>query len=544
MLPAGLLVLSLLYCAAGFNFGLLTYDEGLNVYGALRVTQGDVPYRDFWSLYPPGGFYILAGLYKIFGTSLIVGRFWHMIVSSLLAVTVFTLARRVSSDRTALITWLFALVWIDSFRFPSSPLPVALLFAMLSVILVLRYLNKRRAAVLVPAGVAVALATLFRHDLGFYTFVAEMAVLTPFAWRNARGNPLADRRGGGAVLPAVGRTWLAYLLGMGIVFLPTVLPLVVAVPARELFDDLVVFPLTVFPKVRSLPYPAPLPNPQAVIGGEMTIIGYVKSALSRWPFYYPMLVYGLGVVWIAVQLRRKKLQWDTEEIWRWVLLIILGVLYINQARFRSHISHLIPTFLPALILCAMLLHSILRTAAARGRRTAAVVLIGVTLLTVARPLHVKYSVIKAGIPVIAEDTFAFRLVRAEGIRWNESGKMLQDAVEYVQANVPEDGTIFVGCMRHDRIFTNDIIFYFLSDRRSATKYHELHPGLATTEEVQQKIVSELQEHDVQMVVLKAGDVVEPNESAKSSGVRLLDEFIRTRFRQVQQFGDYSVWKRE
>jgi hypothetical protein len=123
--------------------------------------------------------------------------------------------------------------------------------------------------------------------------------------------------------------------------------------------------------------------------------------------------------------------------------------------------------------------------------------------------------------------------------------MLQDAVEYVLANVPEDEKIFVGCLRHDRIFTNDIIFYFLSGRRSATKYHELHPGLADAEEVQQKIVAELREHDVRTVVLKAGDVLEPNESAKSSGVHLLDEFIRREFRQVEQFGDYSVWvKRE
>jgi hypothetical protein len=137
----------------------------------------------------------------------------------------------------------------------------------------------------------------------------------------------------------------------------------------------------------------------------------------------------------------------------------------------------------------------------------------------------------------------FQLERAEGIAWNEKGKMLQDAVEYVQEHVPEDGRIFVGCTRHDRIFTNDILFYFLSGRRSSTKYHELHPGLATTEEVQQKIVAGLREHNVQMVVLTAGDVLEPNESARSSGVRLLDDFIRREFRQVEQFGDYSVWKR-
>ena len=46
------------------------YDEGFAVFNATRVIGGDIPYKDFWAIYPPGQVYILATLFWIFGISL------------------------------------------------------------------------------------------------------------------------------------------------------------------------------------------------------------------------------------------------------------------------------------------------------------------------------------------------------------------------------------------------------------------------------------------------------------------------------------------
>src|SRR5207253_1157719 len=58
-----------------FFFGLPRYksnldlsDEGLLAYGAVRVTQGQVPNRDFVSLHGPLSFYTASAVFKIFGT--------------------------------------------------------------------------------------------------------------------------------------------------------------------------------------------------------------------------------------------------------------------------------------------------------------------------------------------------------------------------------------------------------------------------------------------------------------------------------------------
>ena len=51
-----------------------TYDEGLVLVGADRVLRGDMPYRDFWTLYGPGSYYLLAGLFRLFGEFALVER--------------------------------------------------------------------------------------------------------------------------------------------------------------------------------------------------------------------------------------------------------------------------------------------------------------------------------------------------------------------------------------------------------------------------------------------------------------------------------------
>ena len=61
-------------------------------------------------------------------------------------------------------------------------------------------------------------------------------------------------------------------------------------------------------------------------------------------------------------------------------------------------------------------------------------------------------------------------------------------------------------------------------------------------DVQQEIVGELQQRHTRVVVLdrRWDDVTEPNRSAQSSGVTILDDFITARYREVARFGSISV----
>jgi hypothetical protein len=105
-------------------------------------------------------------------------------------------------------------------------------------------------------------------------------------------------------------------------------------------------------------------------------------------------------------------------------------------------------------------------------------------------------------------------------------------------------TIFVGLSRHDRIFINDVFFYFAAARTPATKWYHFDPGLQTSAKIQTEMIGELQAATPEYVVLEADleNFSEPNESVVSSGVTLLDDFIRANYRPVQSFGTITVLK--
>ena len=56
------------------------YDEGFIVVGAQRVLDGEIPYRDFWNLYAPGQLYAVAGLFRLFGSSILTEELWDVAI--------------------------------------------------------------------------------------------------------------------------------------------------------------------------------------------------------------------------------------------------------------------------------------------------------------------------------------------------------------------------------------------------------------------------------------------------------------------------------
>ncbi len=117
-----------------------------------------------------------------------------------------------------------------------------------------------------------------------------------------------------------------------------------------------------------------------------------------------------------------------------------------------------------------------------------------------------------------------------------------DAIRYVQQRTGADEPIFVGLGRHDKIFVNDVTFYFLAARRSATRWHHMDPGLQTSAPIQREVVAELGAERPRFVLLESrwDGEKEPNDSAVSSGVTILDDYIRGRFAPVAAFGTMAV----
>ena len=87
------------------NPRLDAYDEGLIAYGAARVLRGDIPYRDFWTAYGPGQFYVVAALFKLFGKFIAVERAWDVIVKAGISLLSYALINKLATRPFALAGW-------------------------------------------------------------------------------------------------------------------------------------------------------------------------------------------------------------------------------------------------------------------------------------------------------------------------------------------------------------------------------------------------------------------------------------------------------
>jgi hypothetical protein len=134
------------------------------------------------------------------------------------------------------------------------------------------------------------------------------------------------------------------------------------------------------------------------------------------------------------------------------------------------------------------------------------------------------------------------LTVAEGIplhKWQAKiARMLQQLTS-------EKEYVYIGTGRHDKVFANDALLYFLAGRKYPSYYHNLLPGLVTTGDVQEEMAQELSRQELRYVVLYTGfdGVKEPNRSRFGSGDDLLDRKIRSDFKLEQTAGEYQLWRR-
>ena len=529
---------SLLYLFLFFNQGINRYDEGLIVYGATRILDGDTPYKDFWAIYSPAQFYIMAAMFKIFGTTIIVARTWFTVIRFILLMVSYLIARKFVSQKNALLASALLLIWLGPFQYYGNPMHIALLFSLLSFLSLLAFLSQRLKRWLFLSGVLVGVATLFRQDAGFYTLVSSILVIIPFVFINATSKDDSFYKR----FLHVTKFGFCFVSGSIIILLPTLIYFLLVVPADDLVYDFITFPLKVYPAFRALPYPAPMPNPSQLFSGLVSIKQYIQMAFRQLPLYSPFLIYLITGFSLAVRIRKKVIDWKQWNIWGLIFILLLGLLFLNYVRVRTHLSHLMGTIIPAILLYVILLSFIPKSGKLRP-----VIWIFAFLLGI---LFVGSSIEKTEI-LLADGLFSqskqyYSLERARGIY--EKGNWVshyQNAIKYIQEKVPENEKIFVGSTRHDRIIWNDILFYFLSNRHSATKYYDLHPGITTTAEIQEKIIKAIEICQVEYIVLlnQKGQRGRKKWENDRIGSRILDNFIQDNFTQKKEFGNYLIWKR-
>jgi hypothetical protein len=151
-------------------------DEGTLVYGAQRVAEGAVPYRDFMEVMGPGTFYWLGLFFKIFGATWLVARAEVLITGVATTLVLYWLARRLRPGSGSLVA-----ILLTAITFPLWPATShhwdSNLFALLSFAVFVAWLDNSRPWLAVPAGVLAGVTTLFMQQKGLFLLFSFVLIL-------------------------------------------------------------------------------------------------------------------------------------------------------------------------------------------------------------------------------------------------------------------------------------------------------------------------------------------------------------------------------
>lgn len=327
-----------------FNRSTNLLDEGSTAAQALRIINGDLIYRDFFTVVTPASYYTVAALFRIFGEQLMVLR-WAALVCGLGIVLVsLQIGRRISAWPFAAAAALMTTVWG---WFLGTPNFYSLEAALFSLIALACYLRGPAPRWIFAAGIAVGLSALTKQNTGAYTAIGLAITI----WASRLFDSENDWRGRFSMT-------VQFIGGICVPVVPTVLWLIASGAGPYLYESWVYYPLAKYPQKFARPFPNFFPLPE--------------NLSERWTslaIYLPVLVYPFALLAIAVtaykwQKDRDRLAKDEGHALLAVTLV--GGFTLLQAWPRADVTHILFGLQPAFILFGYVLFCVWRSM----RRTA------------------------------------------------------------------------------------------------------------------------------------------------------------------------------
>lgn len=475
-------------------FAFLTYrhtgaygDLAEYINNPLRVLNGELPYRDFWLLFPPGEVMLPALLYKVFGLNINVLLLGLAVVHVLIGLLCFFVARRIFLENFKAFILALLIFFLGVNHVYILPLLMALMFMM-----------ERRNF---WAGVFVGLAFYFRFFVvGAAAIAFFLTILLRDHWRGL----------------------LYFSLGGAISLILVYLPLYSIWPdlwRAVVFDSLqhgTAMNLPYFIEARASLHDFKLSLQQ----GDLfeLIYQFARAGLNVLLYLLPFVAATMSVFYLSSRRLKKD-----EKAFVFFFLIWMVFAFL-KAMGRSDISHLVHALTPALFLLVFFL------GVKAWRWLAGGIIL---LLLVQLPLNL-WSQIK----ILNEPSYEVRTEYGALLLDDPlEAQALQNVLDKILAETTQEDYIFVD-------FWDASPIYALSNRRNPTYYDSLIDFVARpSEERQLALCEELLVVAPKFVVHNDQWMFDGKEQFKFvNAAPVLVSCVEDNFELVGEWGDYQLYE--
>ncbi|HEX5284028.1 MAG TPA: hypothetical protein VFW30_07905 [Bryocella sp.] len=504
------------------------YDEGITLTGAMRVAAGQVVHRDFYYNYGLANIYVMAGLFKIFGESVLVVRVMELIEAASMVAVIYFILERFAGRIIAAGAVIGCLLWPETLSWMSLCMLVS------TWIIAASFQNRMSKKLAFWGGLLAAGTLLFRYDVGIASAGAQAILILAACL-------LRERKPSKALREAV--TLLApYFAGFAVVVAPLFLWFWADGILPGLIYDVVIYPSKYYYAGRNLPFPHihrqnfydiivyVFPLLMAVIFFQIVrwLTGWLRRRIPEGAppsWFGPLVSFGLiaAIMYIKALVR---IGAGALFLCSAACIILGGVLIASRRSFDS-ISKVLITVLLALFAIggvSMRWHD-LTLQREKGASMAA--------------WFLRHNT-QAPYPPFREwcnDNNAF----SKGLCFFNDNDHIQ-AIDYIESHTKPSDTLYVGLSHHDRVIVNDNITYFATQRLPATKWSHFDPFEQNRSDIQLQMIEEFKRNQPPYIVLDSefDNFIEPNGSSVSTGVHLLDDYIAANYLPAVTFGELQI----
>lgn len=300
------------------------------------VFDGKLPYRDFFVLFGPFQIYIISFIMILFGKTLAVLRTYFYINYILSFLAIYFLSRMVCKKRVfAYIAVFICLVevsqpfWASRWDFGRMGL------GMVSLSLLVLFIKKEDWKFIFAAGVSSAFALLYSLDVGAYTTIVSLALLTTLPFTNTE-------RGYRTIAIDIIRYSSIYAFG----FICVAAPFAVFLMLRHAFIPFIETFFYIMPKYFIKTWSHPLTK----LDYYGTASGFNFIGTETFKVFLPIPIYAGTLLYLAWSAFKKR--WDKEKVIILILIIYSAIAY--KAAFRAIESTQFQVTLPPLIIVVAL----------------------------------------------------------------------------------------------------------------------------------------------------------------------------------------------